>query len=275
MRLGRGNAGDADRDPVAVVHAALDAGITMVDTADAYRNEDLVGRTIRGRRDEVLLASKFGLVWRDRVAGGFDVRADPSYVRQACEASLRRLGVDVIDLYYLHHRSGETPIEETVGAMAGLVAQGKVRALGLSNVTAEDLRRAHAVHPIAALQEQWSLVERDIERELLPVAAELGTVVVAHSPTGHGLLHQAPAAADERGASDLRAALDEIGGVHGTGPGQVALAWAHHRQEVHGVPVVPLPGTTSVRHLRSNIAAADLGLAEDELLRLDSLGAAR
>ncbi|WP_242894320.1 aldo/keto reductase [Actinomadura litoris] len=274
MRLGRGNTGDADRDPVAVVHAALDAGITMVDTADAYQNEDLVGRTIGGRRDEVLLASKFGLVWRDQVAGGFDVRADPSYVRQACEASLRRLGVDVIDLYYLHHRSEETPIEETVGAMAGLVAQGKVRALGLSNVTAEDLRRAHAVHPIAALQEQWSLVQRDIEREQLPVAAELGTVVVAHSPTGHGLLHQAQSAAGERGANDLRAALDEIGGVHGAGPGQVALAWAHHRQEVHGVPVVPLPGTTSVRHLRSNIAAADLRLADDELLRLDSLGAA-
>jgi aryl-alcohol dehydrogenase-like predicted oxidoreductase len=273
MRLRDETPDGTDRDPVAVVHAALDAGITMVDTADAYQNEELVGRTIRGRRDEVLLASKFGLVWRDEVAGGFDVRADPPYVRQACEASLRRLGVDEIDLYYLHHRSEQTPIEETVGAMAELVAQGKVRALGMSNVTAEDLRRAHAVHPIAALQEQWSVTRRDIEQQLLPTVAELGTVVVAHSPTSHGLLHQARSAADEQVANGLHAALDEIGGYHDATAGQVALAWVHHRQQIHGVPVVPIPGTTSVSHLRSNVAAADLSLSDDELRRLDSLGA--
>src|SRR5918996_1843403 len=151
MRLRDETADGTDRDPVAVVHAALDAGVRMVDTADAYRNEELVGRAIRARRDEVLLASKFGLVWRDEVAGGFDVRADRSYVLQACEASLGRLGVDVIDLYYLHHRSEQTPIEETVGAMAELVSQGKVRALGLSNVTAGDLRPAPPGPPIAAL----------------------------------------------------------------------------------------------------------------------------
>jgi aryl-alcohol dehydrogenase-like predicted oxidoreductase len=274
MRLRDERASDTDRDPVAVVHAALDAGITMVDTADAYQNEELVGRTIRGRRDEVLLASKFGLVWRDEVAGGFDVRADPSYVRQACEASLQRLGVDVIDLYYLHHRSEKTPIEETVGALAELVGQGKVRYLGMSNVTAEDLRRADAVHPIAALQEQWSVAQRDIEQQLLPIVAGLGTIVVAHSPTSHGLLHQARSTADEQGASGLRAALEEIGGIHDATAGQVALAWVHHRQQVHGVPVVPIPGTTSVSHLRSNVAAADLSLSDDELRRLDSLGAA-
>lgn len=267
MRL-RDGAADPDRDPVAVIHAALDAGITMVDTADAYGNEELVGRAIRGRQDEVLLASKFGLVWRAEVAGGFDVRADPSYVRQACEASLRRLGVNEIDLYYLHHRSDETPIEETVGAMAELVAQGKVRALGLSNVTAQDLRRAHAAHPIAALQEQWSLTRRDIE-QLVPTVAQLGTVVVAHSPTGHGVLHQGPGAGAE-GVSDLGAALEEIGGAHQATRGQVALAWVHHRQQVFGVPVVPLPGTTSVNHLRANVAAADLVLTDDELRRLDS-----
>jgi aryl-alcohol dehydrogenase-like predicted oxidoreductase len=258
MRLRDETADSTDRDPVAVVHAALDAGITMVDTADAYQNEELVGRTIKGRRDEVLLASKFGLVWRNEVAGGFDVRADPSYVRQACEASLRRLDVDEIDLYYLHHRSEKTPIEATVGAMAELIDQGKVRALGLSNVTAQDLRRAHAVHPIAALQEQWSVAQRDIEQELLPIVAELGTVVVAHSPTSHGLLHQARSRADQEVASGLRAALDEIGGTHEATAGQVALAWVHHRQQIHGVPVVPIPGTTSVSHLRSNVAAADL-----------------
>lgn len=267
MRL-RDGAADPDRDPVAVIHSALDAGITMVDTADAYGNEELVGRAIRGRQDEVLLASKFGLVWRAEVAGGFDVRADPSYVRQACEASLRRLGVNEIDLYYLHHRSDETPIEETVGAMAELVAQGKVRALGLSNVTAQDLRRAHAAHPIAALQEQWSLTRRDIE-QLVPTVAQLGTVVVAHSPTGHGVLHQGPGAGAE-GVSDLGAALEEIGGAHQATRGQVALAWVHHRQQVFGVPVVPLPGTTSVNHLRANVAAADLVLTDDELRRLDS-----
>lgn len=272
MRLRDGAVADADRDPVAVVHAALDAGITMVDTADAYQNEELVGRAISGRRDEVLLASKFGLVWRDGVAGGFDVRADRAYVRQACEASLRRLGVDVIDLYYLHHRSDVTPIEETVGAMAELVREGKVRALGLSNMTAEDLRRAHAVNPIAALQEEWSIVERAVETRLLPVVAELGTVVVAHSPTGHGLLHRAEPA---RVPARVTAALDRVGAAHGATAGQVALAWVHHRQQVHGVPVVPLPGTTSVGHLRDNAAAADLSLSESDLGLLDSFAASR
>jgi aryl-alcohol dehydrogenase-like predicted oxidoreductase len=246
MRLREETANGIDRDPVAVVHAALDAGIRMVDTADAHQNEELVGRAIRGRRDEVLLASKFGLVWRDEVARGFDVRADRSYVLQACQASLRRLDVEVIDLYYLHHRSEQTPIEETVAAITELVSQGKVRALGLSNVTAEDLRRAHAVHPIAALQEQWSVDQRDIEQQLLPTAAELGTVLLAHSPTRHGVLHQPRSTPDDQVVTNLRAALNEIGGKHGATVGQVALAWVHHRQQVHGLPVVPL------QHKRNN-----------------------
>ena len=271
MRLRDEGPESADHDPVAVINAALDAGVTMVDTADAYQNEELVGRAIRGRRDEVLLATKFGLVWRDELASGFDVRADPPYVREASEASLRRLGVDLIDLYYLHHRSDKIPIEETVGAMAELVDQGRVRTLGLSNVTADDLRRAHAVHPIAALQEQWSLVQRDIEKQLLPTAAELGVVVVAHSPTGHGLLHEAGKRADEQVGNDVGTALDEIAVQHAATAGQVALAWVHHRQQMHGVRVVPIPGTTRVSHLRSNVAAADLRLSADELRRLDSL----
>ncbi len=268
MRLRAGTDG-TDRDPAAVVHAALDAGIRVVDTADAYQNEELVGRIIRGRRDEVLLATKFGLVWRDAVAGGFQVRADPSYVRDACEASLRRLGVDVIDLYYLHHRSEDTPIEETVTAMAELVARGKVRAIGLSNVTEGDLRRAHAVHPITALQEQWSLDQREIEHELLPTAVELGIVVVAHSPTSHGLLHRA-VESSTTGESGLTSALVEVADAQGVTAGQVALAWVHHQQQVHGVPVVPIPGTSSVTHLRDNVAAAALSLSDDELRRLDS-----
>nr|WP_198319398.1 aldo/keto reductase [Actinopolyspora erythraea] len=216
MRLRDAAAEDPDRDPVTVIEAALDAGITLVDTADAYQNEELVGRAIRPRRDEVVLASKFGLVWREETAGGFDVRADPEYVRQASEASLLRLGVETIDLYYLHHRSDRIPIEETVGAITELIEQGKVRALGLSNVTSEDLRRAHAVHPVAALQEQWSLVNRDFEQRLLPTAAELGIPVVAHSPTGHGLLHRnGEAAAPElentrRPGRDRRAARRHV-----------------------------------------------------------------
>jgi len=274
MRLRDEAVDDTDRDPVAVIHAALDAGITLIDTADAYQNEEMVGRAIRGRRQEVLLASKFGLVARDEMTGSFDVRADRAYVHQASEASLRRLGTEVIDLYYLHHRSDTVPIEETVGAMAELVAQGKVRALGLSNVTAADLRRAHAVHPIAALQQEWSLVQRDIERQLLPAASDLGVVIVAHSPTGHGQLHHARRTADPKVAGRLSVALDEIARAHDASTGQVALAWVHHRQSAHGTPVVPLPGTTSTTHLRQNISAAALTLSSDELRRLDVASAA-
>jgi aryl-alcohol dehydrogenase-like predicted oxidoreductase len=252
-----------------VIHTALDLGVTMIDTADAYDNEELVGRVIRDRRDEVLLASKFGLVWRGETAGSFHVRADPDDVLQACEASLRRLGVEVIDLYYLHHRSDEVPIEETVGSMMGLVEQGKVRLLGLSNVTADDLRRANSEHPIAALQEQWSVVERDIEHELLPTAAALGTTIVAHSPNRNGMLH------DEAGTpGPVGSTLRSVSHRHGVTPGQVALAWAHHRQGVHSTPVVPLPGTTRVDHLRENVASIDVRLSEDDLARLDSGAAA-
>ncbi|MGC0143498.1 MULTISPECIES: aldo/keto reductase [unclassified Pseudactinotalea] len=272
MRLSEDDAGTADRDPVAVLNAALDLGVTMIDTADAYQNEELVGRAIRTRRDDVVLASKFGLVRRDDLAAGFEARADPAYVRSASEASLQRLGVEAIDLYYLHLRSETVPIEDTVGAMAELVDQGKIRAIGLSNVTAEDLRRAHAVHPVAALQEQWSLVQRGIEDELLPTAAELGVVVVAHSPTGQGLLHAQPQRrTDGPVTAGLRAALGEIATGHDATIGQVALAWVHHRQQEHGVRVVPLPGTASMRHLHANVAAADLRLSATDLRRLETV----
>lgn len=256
MRLRDG----AAEDPVRVVHAALDAGVTMVDTADAYGNEELVGRAIAGRRDEVVLATKFGLVWHADPGGEFDVRADPTYVREACEASLRRLGVDRIDLYLLHHRSSTVPIEDTVGAMAELVARGAVRAIGLSNVTPDDLRRAHAVHPVTALQEQWSLTSRSVETDLVPVAAELGVTLVAHSPTGHGALHTGRAGG----------ALDDVARARGATPGQIALAWVHHRGRAHGLPVVPLPGTTRAAHVRLNVAAADIAFTDDELHRLDT-----
>lgn len=246
----------------------------MIDTADAYQTEELVGRAIRGRRDDVLIATKFGLVWHEEVAGGFEVRADAAYVHEACDASLRRLGVDVIDLFYLHHRSESTPIEETVGAMSDLVDRGKIRALGLSNVTADDLRRANAVHPIAALQEQWSLTQRGIEHELLPTVADLGIVVVAHSPTGNGLLHREHERVGDRVPPELGARVHEVATERGVTTGQVALAWVHHRQEVHDVPVVPLPGTTRTSHLRANLAAAELVLSDDELRQLDAASTA-
>ena len=260
MRLREQGDADPDRNPVAVVHAALDAGITLLDTAEMYGNEELVGRIIAGRRDEVTLCSKFGVVWGN--SGRFDdwaVRADAATVVSSCEASLRRLGVDVIDLYYLHHRSEDTPIEETVTAMAGLVAAGKIRAVGLSNVTVDDIQRAHTVHPVLAVQEELSLSSRGVEA-MLPVLADLGITLVAHSPTGHGALHQ-------RSNSGLGAALSDIATVHTVTPGQVALAWVHH-QSRPGQPVVPLPGTTRVSHLHANMAAATLELDKTEIGRL-------
>ncbi|WP_227464303.1 aldo/keto reductase [Nocardioides lijunqiniae] len=254
--------GPDSRDAVALVDAALESGITLLDTAEMYGNEELVGRAIASRRDEVTLCSKFGIRWGD--SGRFDdwsVHADAATVVSSCEGSLRRLGVETIDLYYLHQRSEETPIEETVTAMADLVTAGKIRAVGLSNVTVEDVRRAHAVHPVLAVQEEWSLVSRDVE-EMLPTLGELGITLVAHSPTGHGVLHRG-------GATPLGAALADVALVRGASAGQVALAWVHEQGRRRGQPVVPLPGTTSVGHLRDNAAAADLRLSDHELARLD------
>ena len=268
MRLRDRPVEDSDRDPMSVIHRALDAGVYVVDTADLYRNEALVGRAISSRRDEVTLCSKFGVVWGE--GDDWSVRADSAYVHQACEASLRRLDVDVIDLYYLHHRSDETPIEETVTAMAELIEQGKVRALGLSNVTAQDLRRANAVHPITAVQEEWSLVHRDFE-QMLPAVRELGVIAVAHSPTGHGLLHspeRSPSGSES--SAGLQAALADIAATHSATPGQVALAWVHHQSQRRDLRVLPLPGTTRVSHLDANIAAADLTLSTADLDRLDA-----
>ncbi len=266
MRLRDIDADDVDQDPVRVIDAVLDAGVTMIDTADAYQNEELVGRAIARRRDDVILASKFGLVWHGDMARGFDVRADAEYVRHASEASLRRLQTDRIDLYYLHHRSDVVPIEETVGAMAALVAEGKIRALGLSNVTPDDLRRAHAVHPITALQEQWSLSERSVEGALAQVAADLDVTIVAHSPTSHGALHHEDG--DDSLIPERQVVLRDIAATHEVTVGQIALAWVHSRGPAHGVRVVPLPGTTRVDHARANIAAGSINVSPAELVRL-------
>jgi aryl-alcohol dehydrogenase-like predicted oxidoreductase len=270
MRLRPAGAGapDADRAPVAVVHAALDAGITLLDTAELYGNEELVGRTIAGRRDEITLCTKFGVVWGD--SDDWSVRADPASVVASCEASLRRLGVDTIDLYYLHHRSEDTPIEETITAMAELVAGGKVRALGLSNVTAEDIRRAHAVHPVLAVQEQWSLASRDVETTILPTVVELGITLVAHSPLGHGVL----GGTSDPASPDLARALADIATTRGVGAGQVALAWVHGQAGRRNHPVVPLPGSTSVPHVLANVLAATIRLDDEEWDRLEKVSTA-
>ncbi|MBG0815651.1 aldo/keto reductase [Planomonospora sp. ID82291] len=271
---------------VAVIHRALDLGVGFLDTADMYgmgRNEELVGRAIAGRRDEVVLATKFGIVRGENPASR-TIDGSPAYVGKACDASLRRLGVDRIDLYYLHRRDTRVPIEETVGAMAELVAAGKVGHLGLSEVSAETLRRAHAVHPIAALQSEYSLFTRGIEEEILPTARELGVALVAYSPISRGLLGGTlPPAAElpdddfrkhlprftgESGARNeaLVAEVRKIADEAGCTPAQLALAWLLTR----GEDVVPIPGTKRLRYLEENAAAADIELTADQVAALEA-----
>jgi aryl-alcohol dehydrogenase-like predicted oxidoreductase len=283
----------SEDEAVATIHEAIDRGIDFIDTADVYgpfTNEQLVGRALRGRRDGVVLATKFGNVrGADGKWMGIDGR--PEYVRQACDASLQRLGVDCIDLYYQHRVDRKLPIEETVGAMGELVRAGKVRFLGLSEAAAATIRRAHATHPISALQTEYSLWTRDPETEILPTVRELGIGFVAYSPLGRGFLtgrfsgdadlsegdvrrmhprFQADNAAANRGLVDrLRAVADD----KGITAAQLAIAWVMSR----GDDIVPIPGTTTRKHLGENVAAADIALTADDLARLEvaaPLGAA-
>jgi len=279
-------AGD-EAESVATIHRALDLGVTLLDTADMYgpfTNEELVGRAIEGRRDEVVLATKFGIV---RTADPLvrSIRGDAAYVREACEASLRRLGVDHIDLYYQHRTDGGVPIEETVGAMSELVAAGKVRYLGLSEAAPDTLRRACAVHPIAALQSEWSLWSRDIESDVVPTARKLGIGIVAYSPLGRGFLTGAITAPDDFPEGDFRKFLPrftgenfahnialvdrvrELAASKGCTAGQLALAWVLAR----GDDVVPIPGTKRRTYLEENVAADDLELGPDELAAIDEV----
>ena len=275
-----------ETEAIATIHRALDLGVTLLDTADIYgpfTNERLVGRALAGRRGEVVLATKFG---NERRADGswVGVNGRPEYVRAACEASLERLGVETIDLYYQHRVDKTVPIEETVGAMAALVGEGKVRYLGLSEASPATIRRAHAVHPISALQTEYSLWTRDPEKEILPTVRELGIGFVAYSPLGRGFL-----AGRFRGPDDLHdegdfrshhprfqddnltrnlellERLEEIAAAKGVTPGQLALAWVLHR----GADVVPIPGTKRRRYLEENVAAAALELSDAELELLD------
>src|SRR5205814_7010230 len=273
-------------ESLATIHRALDLGIDFLDTADVYgpyTNEQLVGQAIAGRRDQVVLATKFGIVrGSDPQARGVNGR--PEYVRACCEASLKRLGVDHIDLYYQHRVDPKVPIEDTVGALAELVWQGKVRYIGLSEAAPKTLRRAHAVHPITALQTEYSLWTRDPEEEILPTVRELGIGFVAYSPIGRGFLSGRIKSADDLESNDYRRSnprfkdanlehnralverIEQIASEKGVTPAQLALAWLLSR----GEDIVPIPGSRRIKHLEENAAAVDIALTPDDLARIDS-----
>jgi aryl-alcohol dehydrogenase-like predicted oxidoreductase len=275
-----------DAESIRTIHRALELGVTFIDTAETYGpfiNEELVGRAIKGRRDEVVLATKYG---RFSHAGGVrGLDSSPANIRVAVEGSLRRLGTDHIDLYYQHRVDPETPIEDTIGAVAELIAQGKVRHIGLSAAGAGTIRRAHAVHPVAALQSEYSLWTRDPEADVLPVTRELGIGFVPFSPLGHGFLTGAIRSTEHLDNSDWRKnnprftgenfrhnlqiadELEVIAAEAGATPGQLALAWLLAK----GEDIVPIPGTKWVSRLEENVAAEGIELTAEQVSRLDAL----
>ncbi|XGV99063.1 MAG: aldo/keto reductase [Leptolyngbya sp. BL-A-14] len=279
--------GAADEtEAIATIHRALELGITLLDTADVYgphTNEELIGKTIKDRRDQVTLATKFGIQ-------GFDgtqmlINGSPEYVQQSCDASLKRLGIDTIDLYYLHRVDPKVPIEDTVSAMAALVQQGKVRYIGLSEASAATIRRAHAVHPITALQSEYSLWSRDPEDKVLPTVRELGIGFVPYSPMGRGFLSGQITSPDDFAADDFRRILPQFQGDNfyknlqvvdrvkaiaaekGATPGQLALAWLL----AQGDDVVPIPGTKRRKYLEENVGATAIHLTPEDLQRIEDV----
>ena len=281
-----------DTESVSTINRALDLGLTFFDTADMYgpyTNEILLGGALGARRDEAIVATKFAIVRDPDDPTRRSINGRPEYVRQACDASLSRLGVDHIDLYYQHRVDPDTPIEETVGAMGELVAAGKVRYLGLSEAAPATIRRAHAVHPISALQTEYSLWSRDPEAEILPTLRELGIGFVPYSPLGRGFLTGTLRSVDQLDEGDFRRAqprlmgdnldanlalvevIDAMAGAHGCTAAQVALAWVH----AQGRDVAPIPGTKRRTYLEDNIGALDVELSQEDLSRLDALGSAR
>ncbi len=277
-----------DEESTRTIHRALDLGCNFLDTSDMYgphTNERLVGAAIADRRDEVFLATKFGIKLEPGADGGPPKRSidgSPEYVRAACEGSLQRLGVDHIDLYYQHRVDPSTPIEETIGAMAELVAEGKIRYIGLSEASAATIRRAHTVHPVTAVQTEYSLWTRDVEQEVIPVLAELGIGLVPYSPLGRGFLSgrftspeqldegdfrkYGPRFTGENLEHNLRLAerVKEIAAEKGVTPGQLALAWVLHR----GPHFVPIPGTKQIAYLEENVAAAEVELSDEDVQRI-------
>ena len=277
-----------DAESVATIHRALDLGVTFLDTADVYGphiNEELVGRAIADRRDDVVLATKFGIVRDPADPRRRGINGKPEYVRSCCDASLQRLGTDRIDLYYQHRVDPTVPIEDTVGAMAELVAAGKVRYLGLSEAGPETLRRAHATAPISALQSEWSLWSRDLEDGVLPTARELGIGIVPYSPLGRGFLTGQITSPDDFDERDFRRyqprfqgenfaknlelvdQVKKLAESNGVTPAQLALAWVH----AQGDDVVPIPGTKRRTYLEENVAALDVQLSADEMAELDAI----
>jgi aryl-alcohol dehydrogenase-like predicted oxidoreductase len=276
-----------ESEAIATIHRALDLGVNFLDTADMYgpfTNEKLVGKAINDRRDQVVLATKFGNM-RGEDGAFLGVNGAPDYVRKSCDASLQRLGVDVIDLYYQHRVDTKTPIEDTIGAMAELVQAGKVRHLGMSEAAPATIRRAHAVHPITALQTEYSLWSRDPEDEILPTVRELGIGFVAYSPLGRGFLTGRFKSLDDLDLSDYRRnsprfkgenfrknldvveRIEELAKEKGVTASQLALAWVLHR----GDDIVPIPGTKHVKYLEENIGAASVNLTDEDLRRIDEV----
>ena len=277
-----------ENESIATIHRAIERGITLLDTADVYgpyKNEELVGRAIRGKRDKLVIATKFGIVRDAANPNARGVNGRPEYVRKSCEASLKRLGIDVIDLYYQHRVDPNTPIEETVGAMAALVQEGKIRHIGLSEASAKTLRRAAKVHAITALQSEYSLWSRDPEDEILATCRDLGIGFVAYSPLGRGFLTGQIKRFEDFAAEDFRrtvsrfqgenfqknvdlvAKVEEIAREKGCTPSQLALAWVL----AQGEEIVPIPGTKRRNYLEENVGALNVKLTVDDLLRINEV----
>ena len=276
-----------DDESIATIHRALELGITLLDTSDIYgpfTNEQLVGRAIAGRRDDVVLATKFGIVRDPGNPAARGINGRPEYVKKSCDDSLRRLGIDHIDLYYQHRVDTETPIEETVGAMSELVDEGKIRFIGLSEAGADTIRRANEVHPITAVQSEYSLWSRDIEDEVIPALRDLGIGLVAYSPLGRGFLSGQIKSIDDLDDDDYRRysprfqgenfeqnltlvdRIEELATAKGVTPSQLALAWVLHR----GEDIVPIPGTKRRQYLEENVAAVEIELTEEETEQIAS-----